>query len=770
MGKAGGKTNKVSRIFHLWPFGILVAVWLMFVSPYVLHGLVPFPSKYLATFFPPWSAVYGMPVKNNAMPDVITQIFPWKHVTVASWHMGEIPLWNPYSFSGTQLAGNYQSAVFSPVNLLFFLLPFVHAWSIMILLQPILAGIFMYLFLRSLARSTAASVFGGISFMFCGFIVVWMAYGTLAYAAAFLPLSLFAVNKISEKKRWGGALLSASLALSLLSGHFQISLYVLLAVVLYITFLRLWFAFFSVLFGVLLASPQILLAYHAYESATRSGMFLKGEIIPWQYLITLFSPDFFGNPVTRNDWFGHYAEWATFIGVVPLAMVITSWFYSRKERVVWFFTFLGVGAVLFALPTPLTNLMYAAHIPVLSTSAASRIVVLFSFSFAVLAAFGLDALSVLSERSNWRRFLVWGGTIIGFLILFWFVLRVIKPFPPDKLSVAVHNSILPSILALCAVISVFGVSLLPRRFRKILPYLFVLFAAGDLYRYAAKWMPFDPASYMYPELPVIKKMQELVSTTGVRVFGNIGEAVGSTFGVPLTEGYDAVYQARYGEFISAAADGRIGTLNRSVVQLDKNGTKAEIMLRLLGVRYLVHRISDGRFSWAYPYWRYPGYRLIWKDATYEIYQNDAALPRAFLVSSYRAVQDDAHALSLLLSPDFDRRNSVIVDTGPSITPQPGPGSVRIVVYKPDAVTIETRASVPKLLFLSDVFDPGWHAAVDGKPVKLFRADFDFRAVPVPAGLHTVTMWYWPDAMTEGLILAGFATLGCIGLAFIKRKS
>jgi len=158
-----------------WPIIVILVVWFIFSSPYFLHGLIPFPSKYLVTFFPPWNVMYGMPVKNAAMPDVITQIYPWKNLTIDTWRKGAIPLWNPYSFSGTPHAANYQTAVFSPFNLLFFILLQVDAWSLLILLQPLLSGLFMFLFLRELSRSRQASLLGSLAFMWCGFLVVWMA-------------------------------------------------------------------------------------------------------------------------------------------------------------------------------------------------------------------------------------------------------------------------------------------------------------------------------------------------------------------------------------------------------------------------------------------------------------------------------------------------------------------------------------------------------------------------------------------------------------------
>src|SRR5579885_2600913 len=117
---------------HWWPFLLIIAVWFAFASPFFLTSKVPFPSTYQVNNFAPWDAYPGFasPVKNAAMPDVITQIVPWKFFTIQMWKSGQVPLWNPYSFSGTPHLANYQSAVLSPLNILFFIFSFVSAWSL----------------------------------------------------------------------------------------------------------------------------------------------------------------------------------------------------------------------------------------------------------------------------------------------------------------------------------------------------------------------------------------------------------------------------------------------------------------------------------------------------------------------------------------------------------------------------------------------------------------------------------------------------------------
>ena len=256
------------------------------------------------------------------MPDVINQIYPWKNFTIQTLKAGQIPLWNPYSFSGTLQLANYQSAVLSPFNLLFFILPFIDAWSILVLLQPLLAGIFMYLLMRSFGVKKTGSLVSSIAFMFCGFMTTWMGYATLGYAILFLPLALFSIEKFyaSDKIRYL-LLLAISIPLSFFSGHFQISLYFLLFVLGYLVYklicdrnysksLKL---FIFTFFGLLLSLPQLLPSIELHSQTLRSTIFIKGEVIPWGYISTFIAPDFLGNPVTRNDWFGHYAEWNAYM-------------------------------------------------------------------------------------------------------------------------------------------------------------------------------------------------------------------------------------------------------------------------------------------------------------------------------------------------------------------------------------------------------------------------------------------------------------------------
>jgi len=723
---------------RFWALGCIVVVWLIFSAPYFIKGTIPFPSDYLVTFFPPWNSEYGMPVKNNAMPDVITQIFPWKKLTIETWKNGQIPLWNPYSFSGTAHAANYQSAVFSPVNLLFFVFPFLSAWSLMVLLQPLVAAVGMYLFLRRFGRSQVGAVIASIAFMFCNFMTTWMAYGTLGWAIAFLPWALWATVVRAR------ALLAISIAFSFLSGHFQISLYVLATIFAFILYLRKFNLLWYVLLGLLLASPQLFLGFDAYLSSTRSSGIGKIEVIPWQYLITIFAPDFFGNSVTRNDWFGHYAEWGSFVGVVPLLLGILA-LIKRSKDGRSFFIFLSIFSILLAFASPINDLIYALKLPVLSTSASSRIIVLFSLALSVLAAFGFDDWK--SRKKSFVWFVIWG--CVGLIVL-WVFLLAGQAFPVDKLAIARRNSILPTAIAIVSLLFMLLGKVRKKFMREIVIVTLLILVVFDSLRFVIKWMPVGAREYMYPE---VESMTFLKTHIGYdRVFGNIGNEAAGVFKLPIIEGYDAMYQGRYAEFINAAETGIAAHGGRSVVQFGKHGKFKTDVLKLLGVRYIYHRLSDGRNSWAFPFWEYQesgDMKIIFNDQKYQVFEFLKAYPRAFLASSYR-VADDQNILGMLFDEDFDSRETLVLEEVPALEPSLGEGIAEITSYTPTSVTIQTKSDVAKLLFLSDVFDPGWHVRVDGKSAKIYRADYDFRAVALEAGKHTVQFYYFPRKLFFGL--------------------
>ncbi len=761
------------------PFIGIGIVFLVFTFPFWGQGKIPFPTTYLVSAFPPWAGSVGTPVKNAAMPDILSQIYPWKLFTIDSWKHGFVPLWNPYSFAGTSHAGNYQSAVFAPQNILFFLFSFPIAWSFQILLQPLMAGIFMFLFLRALKVPDIASLFGAISWMFCGFLTCWMGYGTLGWAALVLPFILWGIIGWMEKNSiyaWVGIV--AGICWSLASGHFQISLYAIIASVCFTFFFgfgrkkqgNIVSSLVAIGLGFGLAAPQIFLTADAFLQSVRGFQTFRSEIIPFSYLLTVFAPDVFGNPVTRNDWFGHYAEWATYIGVIPLVFALYPYsVFGKKFRYAVWTAIILIFAL--ATPTPINGLLYKFSIPILSGSAASRIVYLASFLLVLLSS-GTIGFLMKHTKTMKKPILLWAGSILVFLLLVWVIFLFGTPVPQQYLSVAKRNLILPTALALCAIFTGVLASFLPklRWVRTGIVFILLVLSAFDMLRFALKWMPFEDRQYLYPSIASAEYLSTISKYD--RVFGNFGAEASFRFKFFSIEGYDAMYKRRYGEFANAVSKGTVSAPPRSVVVFDKHGTYIREALELLGVRYIYHKNSDARASWAYPYWEYPEEERIarYHDDAYTVIELKNAYPRVFLASSYRIETDEQGSINTLFSKTTNRRETLILEEKPLVEPKIGSGSAEITAYSGNTVQIQTSSSVPKLLLLSDAYDAGWSADIDGKPTKVLRADYAFRAVAVPEGIHTVTFSYRPVVFSYGVIASVVSLLCSISFVVWKRRN
>ncbi len=69
------------------------------------------------------------------------------------------------------------------------------------------------------------------------------------------------------------------------------------------------------------------------------------------------------------------------------------------------------------------------------------------------------------------------------------------------------------------------------------------------------------------------------------------------------------------------------------------------------------------------------------------------------------------------------------------------------------LTGKISAGSDSLAFVAIPFEKGWHAAVDGKPVRLIRADYGFTGFYVSAGEHEFTLDYRAPLLREGVLLS-----------------
>ncbi|MGH2468921.1 MAG: oligosaccharide flippase family protein, partial [Chloroflexota bacterium] len=150
----------------------------------------------------------------------------------------------------------------------------------------------------------------------------------------------------------------------------------------------------------------------------------------------------------------------------------------------------------------------------------------------------------------------------------------------------------------------------------------------------------------------------------------------------------------------------------------------------------------------------PRERLVFTGPGTLVYQNLAALPRAFVAPTARSMVDPAAELRALSSSSFNPARLAIVDGplpagfGGEATPA-APTSATVAAYSGRKVSI--RASGPGLLVLADTSYPGWTVKVDSRPAHLYTTDYAFRGVALGPGSHDVEFIFSPSMLKLGAL-------------------
>ncbi len=116
-------------------------------------------------------------------------------------------------------------------------------------------------------------------------------------------------------------------------------------------------------------------------------------------------------------------------------------------------------------------------------------------------------------------------------------------------------------------------------------------------------------------------------------------------------------------------------------------------------------------------------------------------------------------LQRLFAADFNPRETVYLPLDAQNQVHSGlvSCSVTNTRFASRRVQAEVGAAAPALVVLAQADFPSWQAYVDGKPTRLWRANYAFQAVEVPSGKHTLELRYEDHAFTWGLGI----TVGCI---------
>ena len=739
-------------------------------SPAMLTGHALSPADNL-WFVAPWASSRPASITrapNFELSDELNQFEPW--LRYAANRFPSVPLWNSYEMNGRPFIGNAQSAVFSPFTLPAYLFPFGFALGFIAALKTWMAAFGMFLFARALRMRPVAAMVAGAAY---GFNLLLVAYIGFPHSSiwALLPWLLFCTEIVVRRPtRLAACGLAGVTAAQYLCGHPEQSFWAMLTVVAYATLritggarrrsprgVRRSVVFISCALagGAALAAVAILPFVEALgksiESSTPPGA--AGARLPFKDIVALMTPYFEGggsSPSTAGlPLLGRFI----YIGALPLLLTGVALVGRRSIQQRWIAAF-GLFFVLVPLGVqPLFSMVRI--LPGFHQSDLRRVSILTLLVIALLAGFGADLLG--SARLSRRRS---GAILIG-----WLVVMAVAPVwvgLPKSWSWLVVSALAGGLVFWRLTGGLGG-----GRFE----ILALALTAANLLLAGIGFNPTAVAAVLPPTNAIAYLQRQVPARFVAAGAFTLPPDVGMNYGLFDARSYDAPTERRYYTLWRTAVepwDPHVVAPQLTVPRVTAQALRA---LNLLSVTNIL--VAHGA---AVP--ALPGLRLVYSGRDADIYANDAALPRAFLVASQRVVAGERGQLLAVESPAFDGRRSVVVDhplvgmnaaEGRASEPT---GSASITAYAPEQVRVLVHANRPSVLVLTDDYFPGWTASVNGHQASIARVDYLLRGVRVGGGTSTVTFRYEPASWRAGWIVSLIAFVGWLGVlisALIARR-
>ncbi len=242
---------------------------------------------------------------------------------------------------------------------------------------------------------------------------------------------------------------------------------------------------------------------------------------------------------------------------------------------------------------------------------------------------------------------------------------------------------------------------------------------------------------------------------------------GIEFNLQDIQGYNPVQISRYVEML----DWINGTPQSYHASNVLASGLASPLLEQLDVRFIVvpADVPPGRPDLL---WLSQHYPTVYVDSETRILEKPSRLGRAWIVHDVdeeETGEDIFTRFSLQLADPS--RSVLLVGEEPELE-RVGPGteeSVVVTSYSADEIHITVDAAATGMVVLSEIFDPGWKATVDGESTEIYAANYVLRGVIVPEGTHEIVLSYPATIVKLSLLLYLIPLLALLGVGWLVRR-
>ncbi len=693
-------------------------------------------------------------------PDNARELLPWFQAQNEQWQHFHFPLWDPHTWAGQPIPGQVQLGTLNPLNWIAFSVPLnqgrfrIETLHLLYVFIHYLAALFTYMFCRDLRLSRTASLLGGIAFGMGGFL------GTVGFlqremGAIWIPLILLFFFRVlrGERQLANAAVSGTLLGVSYLSGHHDIPW------IMTMTMGALWIYYYAVIqrprhwrtllpaaaFGacfLFIAAAQILPATELGQASVR-WVGAPGPL-GWNDKVTyniheqysLYPTSLLGLLLP-----GFQKRAAIFLGFTMLSLAWVGAVVSWRDRGVRTILAIALGAVLFALGAyGLFHGVLYALIPSFDKSrspvAAAALV---NAAAAMLAAFGLEAflrrpVDVEGARKAAMRVLLsLGGLLYAALT----VLITVRPEKSEEYKFLAEAALAAVLIG--GLLALWTPSRLSARAGGALAILALLFELSNVSNYGMRQRD-QPGS----------EVHRLSENADVAAFLKAQPQ-------PIRVDVDpAVIPYGFGDWWGVDEFGGPGP---SMLRYLSTVQASPVIRDLLGTGFHVGNAPSR-----------PNQVSVFDAASgAHVYRNPDALPRLRTVHEALGLPEKEFGYALE-SPALHRdRTALLVGDAPALETCDAGDQIQTRAWEPARITLDVSMRCRGMLILSDTWFPGWHAYVDGREVRIYKAYNLVRGVVVDSGQHRVAFRYLPGSVFTGAALALAGLILCVGLQFIDRR-
>ena len=729
-----------------------------------------------------------------------TMFFPFYKLLGERLRAFDIPGWNPDQFAGVPFAADPSSGWwYLPAMALYALFPAEPATALFIGFHVLLSAIAAYALARLTGLSPAGALVAGFAFTFPWLVPAAAGAVLLMQITTWLPIALIGVELARRPSRVlprlaGIALAGLALCLILASWLGQGAYYSLLVIGGWVAWRTLvtppgdWtprrrlinlagIGGGVLLLGFALNAAALLPRLEANTRSNAAGGIYTG--------ISAWSDTKLGTPldVVARSLAGGFsvAAW-DYVGAAVLALALLAPFVATRWPPLLFWLIVPIAAIILVLPepTPLKSLAYALlpRFELIHTHLPDRILMVVPLAAAMLAGATTDALVCRLPAPRWRQpvailaivALAAGGIALerGGILTRVSLLAALAALAIAAVAILLPGATRPALLvvALAAVIlwdpvgrvllAGWGPGAGPERSLhaalggEVEAFLHENGAAAFLRKATSanpgRYAGYDPALLPDPEavgdLPPQAYRNHWLGPANWLLVQNWG----TWFGVEDVQGYNPIHIKRYGEYIDVLNGHRQEYHETDIFP----GGLDSPLLAPLNLRYLIIPADAPERPALAPL--LDTMPAVYDDARVIIVENRAAFPRAWLVHEAEQVPSD-ETLPLLANGTVDPARTALLEvTPPPLAPAADPGAEAVSYIRPapDRITVEATAQAPGLLMLSEIWDPGWQATIDGEAAPTLQANSIFLAIPIAAGQHRVELHYTPPYLWLGL--------------------